>query len=71
MPSISQLAVIYFENNNNQCLSNTHRANLDVDIEQMHPYYDETIAYVESMECMKHVVPLFNSDKSLTPTPIL
>ena len=60
LASASQIAVIYFANNKEQCLSNAHRNGLGKDIERMHVYYDATIAYVESLDCMKHLVPVFN-----------
>ena len=45
-----QIAVVYFENNPEQCKRNAHRDNIDLDIQQLAHRYDDTIAYIESLE---------------------
>ena len=50
LKSPSQIFIIYFENDKTQCLENRHRAYLEHDIHRFHKNYDETIAYIESLE---------------------
>ena len=45
-----QIAVVYFDNNPEQCRKNAHRDNIDMDINRLACRYDDTIAFIESVE---------------------
>ena len=50
--SPAQIAVVYFDNNPEQCGKNArhHRDNIDLDIQRLAARYDDTIAYIEAVE---------------------
>ena len=57
--SASQIAVIYFENNKDQCLLNVHRSNIGREITELHAGYDETLNHIKSLIGIKLAVPVY------------
>ena len=60
--SVNQIAIVYYENDRNQCLLNQHRPNQYMDIDRFSNVYNETISFIESLDgVMIHKLPVFKS----------
>jgi len=64
--SPAQIAVVYFDNDPEQCVKNAlhHRDNIDLDIQRLAGRYNDTIAYIESVEFgLRHKQHVFAGKK--------
>ena len=64
---LSQVCIIYYENNPDACIKNIHRENLEVDIKRFSGRYNDTINYINSLptDILQHKLSVYNKQEEL------